>query len=238
MAGWPMRILAYLNPCGIFVSYALLIVVRAEENIEDSTQRRAFQRPKREILGKQVAEEDIQPLGSAEWWNGTACEGVISYNGKDNNFSHQSTHLYVELPFPTVIKVKWYYPNRNQLFFDVLLTVHLSIFSSAINQLDAQNDVRYCCDNGESFSVAQRPHAGHGLLIHPLTPKDPYSGRTAPLTSKRSILYIYSTNTATEYFKHGMYCTFCFSSKRSLLRNSKVFGSCFIHILYTGCAKI
>jgi len=35
-----------------------------------------------------------------------------------------------------------------------------------------------------------------------------YSGRTAPLTSKRCILYIYSTNTGTEYFKHGVYTPF------------------------------
>jgi len=41
--------------------------------------------------------------------------------------------------------------------------------------------------------------------INPLTPNDPYSGRTAPLTSKFCILYIYSTNTGTEYFKHGIY---------------------------------
>jgi len=34
-----------------------------------------------------------------------------------------------------------------------------------------------------------------------LTSNDPYSGRTAPLTSKRCILYIYSTNIGTEYFK-------------------------------------
>ena len=34
---------------------------------------------------------------------------------------------------------------------------------------------------------------------------DPYSGRTAPLTSKRCILYIYSTNIDTEYFNRGMY---------------------------------
>ena len=33
-------------------------------------------------------------------------------------------------------------------------------------------------------------------------------GRTAPLTSKRCILYVYSTNIATEYFKHGIYCPF------------------------------
>jgi len=46
------------------------------------------------------------------------------------------------------------------------------------------------------------------VSINPLTPKDSYSGRTAPLTSKRYILYIYSTNTGTEYFKHGIYSPF------------------------------
>jgi len=43
------------------------------------------------------------------------------------------------------------------------------------------------------------------LLVNPLTPNDHYSCRTAPLTSKRCILYIYSTNIGTEYFKHGIY---------------------------------
>ena len=41
-----------------------------------------------------------------------------------------------------------------------------------------------------------------------LTPNDPYMGRTAPLTSKRCILYIYSTNIDTEYFKHVLYSVF------------------------------
>ena len=45
-------------------------------------------------------------------------------------------------------------------------------------------------------------------VFNPLTPNDDYSGRTAPLTSKRCILYIYSTNTGTEYFKHGIYSPF------------------------------
>ena len=45
------------------------------------------------------------------------------------------------------------------------------------------------------------------LQVNPSTPNDPYSGRTAPLTSKRCILYIYSTNIGTEYFKHGIYST-------------------------------
>jgi len=41
-----------------------------------------------------------------------------------------------------------------------------------------------------------------------LTPNDTYSGRTAPLTSKRRILYIYSTSIDTEYFKRGIYSPF------------------------------
>ena len=40
--------------------------------------------------------------------------------------------------------------------------------------------------------------------IKRLTTNDPYMGRTAPLTSKRYILYIYSTNISTEYFKHAL----------------------------------
>ena len=43
------------------------------------------------------------------------------------------------------------------------------------------------------------------MYVNPLTPNDQYSGRTAPLTSKRCILYIYSTNIGTVYFKHGIY---------------------------------
>ena len=46
------------------------------------------------------------------------------------------------------------------------------------------------------------------LIINPLKPNDHYSGRTAPLTSKRCILYIYSTNIGTEYFKHAIYSPF------------------------------
>ena len=46
------------------------------------------------------------------------------------------------------------------------------------------------------------------LTFNILMPNDHYSGRTAPLTSKRFVLYIYSTNIGTEYFKHGIYSPF------------------------------
>ena len=44
--------------------------------------------------------------------------------------------------------------------------------------------------------------------INRLTPNDPYMGLTAKLTSKHFILYIYSTNIGTEYFKHVLHSPF------------------------------
>ena len=54
-------------------------------------------------------------------------------------------------------------------------------------------------------------------------------GRTAPLTSKRCILYIYSTNVGTEYFEHALYFPF-FS-----LQNAACFImlTCLIPVLFT-----
>jgi len=60
------------------------------------------------------------------------------------------------------------------------------------------------------------------LKFNHLTPNDHYSGRTGPLNSKHCILYIYSTNTGTEHFKHGIYSPF-FS-----LQNA----ACFIILTY------
>ena len=76
------------------------------------------------------------------------------------------------------------------------------------------------------------------INVNRLTPNDPYMGRNAPLTSKRCILYIYSTNVGTEYFKHALYSPFFFSSKCSLFHNANLFGSCIVHILYIGCVEI
>jgi hypothetical protein len=75
-------------------------------------------------------------------------------------------------------------------------------------------------------------------LLSPLTPNGHSSGRTAPLTSRRCILNIYSTNIQTEYFKHAAWSPFSLSSKSLLFHNAILFGSCIIHILNTGCVII
>ena len=66
--------------------------------------------------------------------------------------------------------------------------------------------------------------------VNRLTPNDPYMGRTAPLTSKRCILYIYSTNIGTKYFKHALYSPFFFS-----LQNAVCFImlACLVPVLFT-----
>ena len=67
------------------------------------------------------------------------------------------------------------------------------------------------------------------IFLNRLTPNDPYMGRTAPLTSKRCILYIYSTNTGTEYFKHALYSPFL------PLQNAVCFImlTCLVPVLFT-----
>ena len=66
-------------------------------------------------------------------------------------------------------------------------------------------------------------------FFNPLTLNDPYMSRTAPLTSKRFILYIYSTNIGTEYFKYALYAPF-FS-----LQNAVCFIilTCLVPVLFT-----
>jgi len=103
-------------------------------------------------------------------------------------------------------------------------------------EVDVKQAVSYCL---QTLHIRRCASLGAtvGKIFNPLTPNDPYSGRTAPLTSKRCILNIYSTNTGTEYFKYCIYCPFFSSSKCSLFHNSNVFGACIIHILYTDVLK-
>jgi hypothetical protein len=84
--------------------------------------------------------------------------------------------------------------------------------------------------NGKmSFDFLLTVHLSLILVINRLTPNDPYMSRTAPLTSKHCILYIYSTNVSTEYFKHALYSPF-FS-----LQNAVCFImlTCLVPVLFT-----
>jgi hypothetical protein len=78
-------------------------------------------------------------------------------------------------------------------------------------------------------TVNQRGHMDIKLVINRLAPNDTYMSRTAPLTSKRCILYIYSTDISTEYFKHALYSPF-FS-----LQNAVCFImlTCLVPVLFT-----
>ena len=73
--------------------------------------------------------------------------------------------------------------------------------------------------------------------VNPLTPNGPYRGRTAPQTSKFTF-YIYIQQTEVLDILNMVYTLPGFSSSKcSLFHNSNVFGSCIIHILYTGVIK-
>ena len=77
---------------------------------------------------------------------------------------------------------------------------------------------------------AYRHHTySYPYCINRLTPNDPYIGRTAPLTSKRCILYIYSTNIGTEYFKHALYSPF-FSFQTAVCF---IMLTCLVPVLFT-----
>jgi len=61
-------------------------------------------------------------------------------------------------------------------------------------------------DNAQNMKIISLIH--YSLVINPLTPNDHYSGSYLTANLKRCILYIYSTNIGTEYFKHGIYSSF------------------------------
>jgi len=79
---------------------------------------------------------------------------------------------------------------------------HLQVFDNFLAKRVLYNMPKPCGDVEISSSFFLR------AFVNPSTPNDHYSGRTASLTSKRCILYIYSTNTGTENFKHGIYSPF------------------------------
>ena len=74
-----------------------------------------------------------------------------------------------------------------------------------------------------------RVRLGFFIDFNPLTPNDLYMSRTAPLTSKRCILYIYSTNIGAEYFKLALYSPF-FSLQYAVCF---IMLTCLVPVLFT-----
>ena len=116
---------------------------------------------------------------------------------------------------------------------ELVCTVYLkSVLQSIKHFIHSFSSLSYDRSKASSKSISPHRAIQSFLLqmrvscpfLNPLTPSDHYSGRTAPLTSKRCILYIYSTNIGTEYFKHGIYTPFFFS----LFKNAV----CFIILTY------
>jgi len=70
-------------------------------------------------------------------------------------------------------------------------------------QTGRQFKIRY----NEQLLAFNNNNNNNNICLHPilnhLTPNGHYVGRTAQLTSRCCILYIYSTNIRTEYFKHA-----------------------------------
>jgi hypothetical protein len=75
------------------------------------------------------------------------------------------------------------------------------------------------------------------MIFNPLKTVRPIYRTGVPLPSRCCIIYFFSTNMSTEYFKYAAHSPF-FSSKCHLFHNATFVGSCIIHILRTGCAKI
>ena len=92
---------------------------------------------------------------------------------------------------------------------------------------------------GVFFPGVKRPerkdeHSSQSKVeVNRLTPNDPYMGRTAPLTSKRWILCIYSTNIGTEYFKHSLYSPY-FSLQNAICF---IMLTCLVPVLFTFCIQ-
>jgi len=73
------------------------------------------------------------------------------------------------------------------------------------------------------------------MAQYPLKPNDSYICRAAPLTSRRCILYIYSTNIHTEYFKHAAHSP-GFFSPQNIVCFIKL--PCFVPVLFAFCIQV
>ena len=117
-------------------------------------------------------------------------------------------------------KFVWLFPVREATTRTNIKAIKWSIFGSFSVPEVLVSDYAPCFTSREfrQFCFGLRikhattspyyPQPSHAERFNLLTPNDHCSGRTAPLTTKRCILNIYSKNRGTEYFKHGIYSEF------------------------------
>ena len=82
------------------------------------------------------------------------------------------------------------------------MTITCMVFNRPPSYRTSQSIYGQPWNNDHASYIHQR------RVLNPLTPNNLYLSRTAPLTSKGCILYIYSTNVDNEYFKHALHFRF------------------------------
>jgi hypothetical protein len=134
---------------------------------------------------------------------------------KNNRTQHYNRQMYAcstNLQGPRGI------PEFHVALFEVLLCPVMCLFQShnlcimqllqhpvgALMKEKMRQNVSAKCTNKATNIWKTASYCPHKFPpFNPLTPNGHHSGRTAPLTSRRCILNIYSTNIHTEYFKHA-----------------------------------
>jgi amino acid transporter len=92
---------------------------------------------------------------------------------------------------------------HNSLFNDNIFVTLLSSTCFGINMLIFRKiDCIHRASGIFALELSERSY------INNLTPNGHFSGRTAPLTYRCCIFFIYSTNVRTEYFKHAAHSPF------------------------------
>jgi len=99
-----------------------------------------------------------------------------------------------------------------------------------------QKKIRKQIVNTVNFMVT--PCINNIQHFNPFTPNDHYMGRTAPLTSRSFFFYIFIHQIYVQNILNMLHILRFFYSKCRLFHNANISGSCIIHILNTGCAKI
>jgi hypothetical protein len=96
-----MRTFVYsFNLYRITACYAIIFLVRAEENVKNFAEPTSLEGPIQELLGNLLSNVDEVPLHSQLSCD-EICDTVILQHGIDKDVGHQSTQRKVELSLPS-----------------------------------------------------------------------------------------------------------------------------------------